>query len=243
MRKIFKLASSLILGFLIFSIWGGNVNAKECKKVVVIDPGHGGIDGGGKSAEGVLEKDINLSIALKTKDALEKKGYKVIMTRTKDVGLYTEGKKVKEKKREDLSNRVKIKKESNCDVFISIHQNMFPQKSCKGAQVWSASNDPSINLGQIIQTKFKEEVDATNKRVPKVAKKEYLILNDNHKGASLILECGFLSNPEEGLLLTKEDYQAKIASAIGKSLDEYFKGNETMQIHPKSDEKEDTSKS
>lgn len=225
MKKILKIYSIIILGFLVFNILGIRVNAEEFSKVIVIDPGHGGIDGGGKSQSGILEKDINLSIALKTKEALESKGYKVVMTRTEDKGLYTEGnKKVREKKREDLSNRVKIKKESNCDVFISIHQNMFPQKSCKGAQVWSASNEESKRLGQIIQQKFKEEVDASNKRVAKVANKEYMILNDGHKGASLILECGFLSNPDEGVLLSKDDYQAKIANAILNSVNEYFQG-------------------
>lgn len=243
MKKSFKRISSLILGLFIFSFMGINVNAEECRKVIVIDPGHGGIDGGGKSASGILEKDINLSIALKTKAALESKGYKVVMTRTEDVGLYSEGKNTREKKREDLANRVKIKKESKCDVFLSIHQNMFHQKSCKGAQVWSAGNEASKKLGQIIQDKFKLEVDATNKRVPKVAKKEYRILNDNYEGASLILECGFLSNPEEGELLAKEDYQAKIANAISKSLDEYFEGNGVTQIPPESDKKEETSKS
>ena len=230
MKKILKACSILVLGFLVFSIVGIRVNAEECRKVIVIDPGHGGIDGGGKSQSGILEKDINLSIALKTKEALESKGYKVVMTRTEDIGLYTEGnKKVREKKREDLANRVKMKKESNCDVFISIHQNMFPQKSCKGAQVWSAGNEESKKLGQIIQQRFKEDVDSSNKRVAKVANKEYMILNDGHKGASLILECGFLSNPDEGVLLTKEDYQAKIANAILKSIDEYFNGEEVKQ--------------
>lgn len=230
MKKIVRIYSILIIGILTLNFLSIKVNAEECRKVIVIDAGHGGIDGGGKSQSGILEKDINLSIALKTKEALEAEGYKVVMTRTEDVGLYTEGnKKVREKKREDLTNRVKIKKESNCDVFISIHQNMFPQKSCKGAQVWSAGNEESKKLGQIIQQKFKEDVDTSNKRVAKVANKEYLILNDGHKGASLILECGFLSNSEESVLLAKEEYQAKIATTILKSVNEYFNGEVVKQ--------------
>lgn len=145
------------------------------------------------------------------------------MTRSDDVGLYTEGKKVREKKIEDLGNRVKIKKENKCDAFISIHQNMFPQKNCKGAQVWSANNEPSQKLGRIIQQKFKEEVDQNNKREAKIAKKEYKILNDGYEGASVIVECGFLSNPEECELLGKEDYQSKIANTLANAIDEYFK--------------------
>ncbi|EGS9999846.1 N-acetylmuramoyl-L-alanine amidase CwlD [Clostridium perfringens] len=223
MKKIMKIVSIMMLSFLVLNISFLKVNAEENNKVIVIDPGHGGIDGGAKSENGVIEKDINLSISLKTKDALESKGYKVIMTRSEDVGLYTEGKKVREKKIEDLGNRVKIKKENKCDAFISIHQNMFPQKNCKGAQVWSANNEPSQKLGKIIQQKFKEEVDKNNKREAKVAKKEYKILNDGYEGASVIVECGFLSNPEECELLGKEDYQNKIANTLANAIDEYFK--------------------
>lgn len=223
MKKIMKIVSIMMLSFLVLNISLLKVNAEENNKVIVIDPGHGGIDGGAKSENGVIEKDINLSISLKTKAALESKGYKVIMTRSDDVGLYTEGKKVREKKIEDLGNRVKIKKDNKCDAFISIHQNMFPQKNCKGAQVWSANNEPSQKLGRIIQQKFKEEVDQNNKREAKVAKKEYKILNDGYEGASVIVECGFLSNPEECELLGKEDYQNKIANTLANAIDEYFK--------------------
>ncbi|ELC8419771.1 N-acetylmuramoyl-L-alanine amidase CwlD [Clostridium perfringens] len=223
MKKIMKIVAIMMLSFLVLNISLLKVNAEENNKVIVIDPGHGGIDGGAKSENGVIEKDINLSISLKTKAALESKGYKVIMTRSEDVGLYTEGKKVREKKIEDLGNRVKIKKENKCDAFISIHQNMFPQKNCKGAQVWSANNEPSQKLGKIIQQKFKEEVDQNNKREAKVAKKEYNILNDGYEGASVIVECGFLSNPEECELLGKEDYQNKIANTLANAIDEYFK--------------------
>ena len=98
MKKIMKIASIMMLSFLVLNISLLKVNAEENNKVIVIDPGHGGIDGGAKSESGVIEKDINLSISLKTKTALESKGYKVIMTRSEDVGLYTEGKKVREKK-------------------------------------------------------------------------------------------------------------------------------------------------
>ncbi|BAB82073.1 N-acetylmuramoyl-L-alanine amidase CwlD [Clostridium perfringens] len=223
MKKIMKIVAIMMFSFLVLNISLLKVNAEENNKVIVIDPGHGGIDGGAKSENGVIEKDINLSISLKTKAALESKGYKVIMTRSEDVGLYTEGKKVREKKIEDLGNRVKIKKENKCDAFISIHQNMFPQKNCKGAQVWSANNEPSQKLGKIIQQKFKDEVDPNNKREAKVAKKEYKILNDGYEGASVIVECGFLSNPEECELLGKEDYQNKIANTLANAIDEYFK--------------------
>ena len=119
---------------------------KACKidnseKIILIDPGHGGIDGGAKSKSGTIEKDINLQISLKLRDSLKEKGYKVYMTRECDEGLYQKGTTVREKKREDLNKRVEMKKETECDIFISIHQNMFPQSKCYGAQVWYASND------------------------------------------------------------------------------------------------------
>lgn len=223
MKRVLKIVSSMMIFFLALNISFLRVNAEENKKIIVIDPGHGGIDGGAKTESGVIEKDINLSISLKVKDILESRGYTVVMTRSEDTGLYTEGKKIREKKIEDLGNRVKIKKENNCDAFISIHQNMFPQKNCRGAQVWSADNEQSQKLGKIIQEKFKEEVDQNNKREAKVAKKEYKILNDQYEGASVIVECGFLSNPEECNLLTNEEYQNKVANTLANSLDEYFK--------------------
>lgn len=223
MKRLIKGVTLLIMTFLLINMAFFNVYGEGKNKIIVLDPGHGGIDGGAKSENGVIEKDINLSIALKTKKLLEDKGYKVIMTRSEDVGLYTEGKKVKEKKREDLGNRVKIKRDTKCDVFISIHQNMFPQKNCRGAQVWSSNNENSKKLGQIIQKSFKENLDSNNKREAKVAKKEYKILNDSYEGASVIVECGFLSNEEECSLLVKEEYQEKIADTLLKAVEEYFK--------------------
>ena len=166
-------------------------------KVILIDPGHGGIDGGAKSKTGTIEKDINLQIALKLRDNLEEKGYKVYMTRDEDEGLYQKGNTIKEKKREDLNKRVELKKETSCDIFVSIHQNMFPQSKCYGAQVWYASNENSCNLATVVQDSIKESVKDNNKRVAKPAAEAYLILRDKYEGASILVECGFLSNQEE----------------------------------------------
>ena len=183
-------------------------------KVILIDPGHGGIDGGAKSKTGTIEKDINLQISLKLRDNLEEKGYKVYMTRDNDEGLYEKGNTVKEKKREDLNRRVEMKKETECDIFVSIHQNMFPQSKCYGAQVWYASNENSYNLATVVQESIKQTVKDNNKRVAKPAAEAYLILRDKHEGASILVECGFLSNPEEEKLLQSPAYQSKIALAL-----------------------------
>ena len=154
-------------------------------KVILIDPGHGGIDGGAKSKTGTIEKDINLQISLKLRDNLEEKGYKVYMTRDEDEGLYQKGNTVREKKREDLNRRVEMKKETECDIFVSIHQNMFPQSKCYGAQVWYASNDNSYNLATIVQDSIKESVKDNNKIVSKPAAEANLILRDKYEAASI----------------------------------------------------------
>lgn len=194
-------------------------------KVILIDPGHGGIDGGAKSKTGTIEKDINLQISLKLRDNLEEKGYKVYMTRDEDEGLYQKGNAVREKKREDLNRRVEMKKETECDIFVSIHQNMFPQSKCYGAQVWYASNDNSYNLATIVQDSIKESVKDNNKRVAKPAAEAYLILRDKYEGASILVECGFLSNPDEEARLKSDEHQNLIVEGISNGIDKYFDGD------------------
>ena len=194
-------------------------------KVILIDPGHGGIDGGAKSKTGTIEKDINLQISLKLRDNLEEKGYKVYMTRDEDEGLYQKGNTVREKKREDLNRRVEMKKETECDIFVSIHQNMFPQSKCYGAQVWYASNDNSYNLATIVQDSIKESVKDNNKRVAKPAAEAYLILRDKYEGASILVECGFLSNPDEESRLKSDEHQNLIVEGISNGIDKYFEGD------------------
>ncbi len=199
-------------------------------KVILIDPGHGGIDGGAQSKAGTIEKDINLQIALKLRDNLEEKGYKVYMTRDEDEGLYQKGNTVREKKREDLNRRVEMKKETECDIFVSIHQNMFPQSKCYGAQVWYASNDNSYNLATVVQDSIKESVKDNNKRVAKPAAEAYLILRDKYEGASILVECGFLSNPDEEVKLKSDEHQNLIVEGISNGIDKYFDGDVNKNV-------------
>ena len=167
------------------------VMAEEVSKgIVLIDAGHGGIDGGAQSKNGTIEKDINLQISKRLKERLEKEGYKVYMTREED-------KELSPKKVKDLEARCKMKIETKCDVFISIHQNKFNSEKCFGAQVWYASNEKSMKLAKYVQDSLKEGVKDNNKRLEKAAKEQYKILRDKYEGACLIVECGFLSNNEE----------------------------------------------
>lgn len=196
---------------------------QEESKIILIDPGHGGIDGGASSKDGTIEKNINLNIGLLLGANLKSQGYKVEYTRTEDVSLYTEGKSVKEKKYEDLNKRVSLKKETNCDVFVSIHLNTFPQSSCKGAQVWYSSYNDSDRLANIMQSTLKDKLDQSNKREPKAAGTQYKVLRGNDNMAGVIVECGFLSNPEECQKLKDEDYQNKIADSLAESISIYLK--------------------
>ncbi|MDZ5001387.1 N-acetylmuramoyl-L-alanine amidase CwlD, partial [Clostridium perfringens] len=126
------------------------------------------------------------------------------------------------KKREDLKKRRDLKQETKCDVFISIHQNMFPQSKCFGAQIWHSSNDVSKKLADNIQESLKETVKDNNKRVSKPAGDSYLILRDNYEGASVLVECGFLSNPEEEQKLRTEEHQNLIVQGIFLGIEKYF---------------------
>lgn len=226
MRKIVV----AIITSLLFITYLVPVNASmiEDKKIILIDPGHGGIDGGAKSKTGTIEKDINLQISLKLKESLEDKGYTVYMTREGDEGLYEKGNSIKEKKREDLQKRVSMKTETNCDIFVSIHQNMFPQAKCFGAQVWFASNENSYSLATTVQNSIKETVNDNNKRVAKPAAEAYLILRDKYEGASILVECGFLSNPEEEQRLKSDEHQDLLVEGITKGIEKYFAG-ETVE--------------
>ena len=133
-----------------------------------------------------------------------------------------EDKELSPKKVKDLEARCKMKIETKCDIFISIHQNKFNSEKCFGAQVWYASNEKSMKLAKYVQGSLKEVVKDNNKRLEKAAKEQYKILRDKYDGACLIVECGFLSNEKECKLLTDETYQEKIAWAIYIGIQKYL---------------------
>lgn len=193
------------------------------KKIVLIDPGHGGIDGGAVSKNGTIEKYINLSISIKLKNELTKLGYKVIMTREDDNGLYSDKGSVREKKIEDLNKRCDMRKSSNCDIFISIHLNTFPESKYYGAQIWYSNSEKSQRFASITQANIRKHIDKENKRQEKPAKEQYKILRNDNDVPSVIVECGFISNPKEEERLKSEKYQKKIAEVISKSVEDYFK--------------------
>lgn len=187
--------------------------------VVVIDSGHGGIDPGKTSADGLLEKEINLSIAYKLKAYLESSGMKVIMTRTDDKGLYSDSDV--NKKSADMKKRCDIIKQANADIVVSIHQNSFQSSSVKGAQVFYYKHSAKgKQLAQSIQQAFKDYLDESNSRVEKADSTYYMLVHTS--APTIIAECGFLSNPEEARLLADEQYQDKVALAIYYGIIDYF---------------------
>lgn len=211
--KVRRIIVAVFIALLIIKV---PVMAEEVSKgIVLIDAGHGGIDGGAQSKNGTIEKDINLQISKRLKEKLEKEGYKVYMTREED-------KELSPKKVKDLEARCKMKIETKCDVFISIHQNKFNSEKCFGAQVWYASNEKSMKLAKYVQDSLKEGIKDNNKRLEKAAKEQYKILRDKYDGACLIVECGFLSNNEEEQRLKSESHQNQIVEGITIGINKYF---------------------
>lgn len=206
-----------------------NINKKYSDVTIVVDPGHGGRDPGKVGVNGALEKDINLAIALKLKDLLEEKGINVIMTRTEDVGLYSESDS--NKKRADLNKRIELINSSKALFAVSIHQNSFTQESVKGAQVfYHAQSQQGRILAETLQEQIKETIKDGNHRQAKSNTSYYLLKHT--KCPLVIVECGYLSNRNEASLLTSQEYQEKMALAIHlgilKYLDTYDASNQDV---------------
>lgn len=190
-------------------------------KVIIIDAGHGGIDGGAIGKSGTIEKNINLDISKKLKGYIESGGDICIMIREVDEGLYSEYGTIRNKKNEDLRNRKDIIKKYRADMFISIHLNSFPQSQYYGAQVfYPEDSEDSRILAKKVQEELVTILNRGNKRVEKQSDSYYL-LRDNPV-PSILVECGFLSNPEEEKLLNDNEYQNKVAWAIYKGIVRYF---------------------
>lgn len=184
-------------------------------KIIYLDAGHGGKDNGA-SVDNVLEDSINLSITSYLLEKLMHLGAHVLMSRTSDYDLASLYQK--NRKREDLNNRVKYINKSNPDIFISIHLNTYASDSVNGAQVFFQNNENSKLLADTIQSEF----NRLNEKDKKSKKGDYFILN-NAKPVGVLVECGFLSNDDERNKLTDSNYQQKIATVISKGIIDYFK--------------------
>lgn len=190
-------------------------------QTIVIDAGHGGEDGGAVSCTGVPESRINLEIALRLRDLCHLLGYNTCMIRTEDISVYTEGNTLAAKKASDLRQRVRIVNSTNRGVLISIHQNTFSDNRYDGAQVFYAPTEGSKELADLLQSNLIISLNQNSHRNSKPANNVFLMQHIERTG--VLVECGFLSNPEEEARLRDASYQKKLCCVIASSLGQYFK--------------------
>lgn len=192
----------------------------EHKNIFIIDAGHGGVDGGATSCTGVLESQINLEIALRLNDLMHLLGMQTQMIRTTDISIHTEGESIAAKKVSDLKQRVKIVNETEDGILISIHQNYFPDPRYWGAQVFYANAEESRELAKQLQNDFIENINVGSKRRPKPAGGVYLMNKIARPG--VLIECGFLSNPQEEMNLRAKNYQLQLCGVIATTCSDYL---------------------
>ena len=228
-KRLLMMVSMVCMALLVFSFNIARIDeSKETVatpvsgKVIVIDAGHGKPDEGAESSTGTTEAESNLKIALKLQNLLEQSGSTVILTRSDENAIYDIDKNtLREKKVSDIHNRVKIGNESSADIFVSIHLNKIPQNKYYGWQTFYKPNDEnSIKLAKSIQKNLNEAIQKENKRVP--MKLDTVYIMKHVQIPTTIVECGFLSNPEEEKLLLDDNYQNKLAWGIYNGIMDYF---------------------
>ncbi|MCI3926368.1 N-acetylmuramoyl-L-alanine amidase CwlD [Paenibacillus sp. TRM 82003] len=208
-------------------------------KVIVIDPGHGGADGGAESAEGLQEKAVTLQISLYLRDYLQEAGATVYMTRDTDVDLANEGTKgYSRRKTEDLKARAAFVKERNPDLFLSVHLNAIPQPQWYGPQTfYTLNHKDNASIAWFVQEELRQNVVDTHRQAKRI--RNIFVLERTEVPAALV-EVGFLSNQAEAANLGKAEYQQKLAAAIYRGLLRYASGEDAPQsqtgVEPKAEE-------
>ncbi|KOP66341.1 N-acetylmuramoyl-L-alanine amidase [Bacillus sp. FJAT-18019] len=192
-------------------------------KIIALDAGHGGPDGGAVSRQGVIEKDVNLAITLYLRDYLQQAGALVILTREGDYDLAAENTKgYSKRKTEDLKQRVRKIEESKADLFLSVHLNSIPSNRWSGAQTFYPPNsEDSKKLAELIQEEIRRNLENTQ-RLAKTDETIYLL--QALRIPSALVEVGFLSHPQESELLRDEKYQRKVAASVYNGILRYSSG-------------------
>lgn len=213
--------------FLTIVFFGNNAITTFSEKIpidrghcIIIDAGHGGIDGGATSCSGILESKYNLQIALRLNDLLHLMGHNTKMIRTTDVSVYTKGDSIAQKKASDLKERVRIVNESENGILISIHQNNFSDSRYSGAQVFHGNSEDSNLLARLMQDQLVSNLNPGSNRECKESNGIYLMEHIKYTG--ILIECGFLSNPEEEAKLRSENYQKNLCCVISAVLSQYL---------------------
>lgn len=186
----------------------------ETMVTVIVDPGHGGVDGGASTADGVLERDLNLEVAQRVRDLLCLTGQRAVLTRTTEEDLHTEGDTIRERKVSDIRNRVALVNGTENGLLLSIHQNSLPSSpSTHGAFVFWNGVEGGEDLAKALQDALNGSVNQGNeKEARQIPDSVYLM---NHVTApGVLVECGFLSNPAEAAALQDPAYQTRLAVAI-----------------------------
>ena len=191
-------------------------------KTIVIDAGHGKPDEGAESSRGTTEAETNLKIALKLQNLLEQSGCSVVLTRSDENAIYDiDSKTLRQKKISDIHNRVKIGNESSADIFVSIHLNKIPQQQYDGWQTfYNANSVDGQKLAVSIQNNLNDAIQKENNRVAKSIDNIYIV--KHVQIPTTIVECGFLSNPDEEKLLLEDEYQNRLAWGIYNGIIDYF---------------------
>ena len=202
-----------------------NVTA-DSTVTVILDPGHGGEDGGAVGNGNVYEKDLNLAIAKQMEMYLKMNGVSVVCTRNEDILLYDKNTDYEGRKKVlDLAARLKISRETENSVFVSIHMNSFPQSGTRGLQVYYSKNhDDSASLASLLQERTRSYLSPQNRRKIKAASSNIYLL-DRITTPAVLIECGFLSNDEECALLANEEYQKKLSLVLADSITRFLKND------------------
>lgn len=193
-------------------------DAGAAMPLVLVDAGHGGVDGGAVSPiDGTVEKGLNLDVAEKTCDFFRLMGFRVQMTRESDTSIHDESAdSIRRKKVSDIRNRLKMLDEGECEFLVSIHMNIFVQQKYNGTQVfYGGNNAQSQALAESVQSNVKALIQPNNERVVKKSTKSIYLLY-NAKKPAIMVECGFLSNAAELQKLKSADYQQQLAAVIAK---------------------------
>ncbi len=185
-------------------------------KVIYIDPGHGGLDPGTVYKD-IYEKDINLEICLKLEEVLEKEGAIVYLTRYGDYDI--SGVNVTGRKKSDLNNRAKAINASNADIYISIHLNSIKSSTWSGAQVfYDDVNEKNYEIANIMQQVLREDLK-TKREIKEIST---MLMNRKITIPGVLIEVGFLSNPNDRYLLLQDEYQYEIVNSIRRGIVKYF---------------------
>ena len=230
MKKTFLMTITMVLAGFITAVFmcvqmlqsAERVSAfSDAKLCIVLDAGHGGIDGGVVGvATGTKESDVNLSIVFCLKDILDDMGFEVVLTRKTEGGLY--GNPTKGFKKRDMQRRKEIIEECKPSFVLSIHQNFFPSQSSRGGQVfYNKQDERSVTLANTLQTQLNDIYQGQGVKGRQASAGNYFMLECTPY-PSVIIECGFLSNPTEDRLLVSASWQEKLSHAIAAGVAAYL---------------------